>query len=401
MNGTANPIATSPLGSDFLRPFVLIANPESPRVELLQAARRRLDLAPAHILPYLHFLHGKPQILANALIKLDSPGRNFAVETRLLHLGVGHPALAGFASAMPGELAELPFRKGEILWPRQWYAGFCRLLDRLDVALALAHPHRLIGHPPDIRLFFDKARCHAHLAAHGIPVAPALCPPENPIRSHAELIDRMTASRISRIFLKLAHGSSASGVVAFQFHGNQQRATTTVEMQPSDGALRLFNSRRIRTCTDPADIRLLIDELCRHCVHVEQWIPKAGIDGRTFDLRILGIAGKPRHVVVRTSTSPITNLHLLNTRGDLDRLRARAGDAHWQRILDTCTRVLALFPSSFCIGIDLLIRADWRAHAILELNAFGDLLTGVLDRGEDPYTAQLTALCPSPAEVAA
>jgi hypothetical protein len=45
-------------------------------------------------------------------------------------------------------------------------------------------------------------------------------------------------------------------------------------------------------------------------------MPKAGIDGRTFDLRVLVIAGRARHAVARLSRGPMTNLHLLNERGD-------------------------------------------------------------------------------------
>ena len=53
----------------------------------------------------------------------------------------------------------------------------------------------------------------------------------------------------------------------------------------------------------------------------------------------------------------------------------------------------ARFPGSLYMGIDLLISPDYRSHAILEVNAFGDLLPGVLSRGVDTYTAEVLALC--------
>ena len=196
---------------------------------------------------------------------------------------------------------------------------------------------------------------------------------------------------MSRVFVKLSHGSSGSGVVALQIHGQQQRATTTVELDRDGDRVSLFNSRRIRTYTDGAEIQLLIDRLCRHGVHVEEWIPKAGIDERIFDLRVVGIAGQPRHVVVRSSLSPITNLHLLNQRDNADAVRNRLGEASWSELMTTCSRVLRLFPESFCMGIDVAVHSDWHGHSVLEVNAFGDHLKDSFDRGEDPCVAQIRA----------
>ena len=44
-------------------------------------------------------------------------------------------------------------------------------------------------------------------------------------------------------------------------------------------------------------------------------MPKAGLAGHVFDLRVVVIAGRARHAVVRMSRGPMTNLHLLNRRG--------------------------------------------------------------------------------------
>jgi len=96
-----------------------------------------------------------------------------------------------------------------------------------------------------------------------------------------------------------------------------------------------------------------------------------------------------RHIVVRVSKSPITNLHLLNTRGDFEEVRRRLSDAAWHRIEETCEQVAALFPNSLYMGIDLLITATWNKHYVLEVNAFGDLLPNLLHEGEDTYTAEI------------
>jgi hypothetical protein len=53
------------------------------------------------------------------------------------------------------------------------------------------------------------------------------------------------------------------------------------------------------------------------------------------------------------------------------------------------------FPGSLYAGIDLLIANGFRKHAILEVNAFGDLLPNVLWNGRDTYTAEIEAVASS------
>ena len=243
--------------------------------------------------------------------------------------------------------------------------------------------------PADIAVMFDKRRCHERLSRHGIAVPRSL----GPVRSYDELLTRMEQMRCPRVFVKPAHGSSASGVVAFEVGGHRRQATTTVEMVRRDGEVRLYNSRRIRVYREPGAIATLIDMLCRQRVHVEQWLPKAGIDERTFDLRVVVIAGRARHAVVRMSRSPMTNLHLLNARGNLDAVVVRMGAAAWDAARRTCEQAARLFPGSLYLGIDVLISPGYRSHAILEVNAFGDLLPAVLSNGVDTYAAEVLALC--------
>jgi hypothetical protein len=179
-------------------------------------------------------------------------------------------------------------------------------------------------------------------------------------------------------------------VVALQIGPARQEAVTTVELVRRCDGWRLYNSRRIRTYREPSAIAALLDAVCRQRAHVEQWMPKAGHDERAFDLRVVVIAGQARHLVVRLSRSPMTNLHLLNARGDTAAVLARMGAASWEAARRTCERAARHFPTLYT-GIDLLITPDYRQHAILELNAFGDLLPGVLDNGQDTYTAEIAA----------
>ena len=251
-----------------------------------------------------------------------------------------------------------------------------------------------MNHPGEIAAMFDKRRCHALLAGHGVPVPRGL----GPVRSHEALLARMRETGCHRVFVKLAHGSSASGVVAYQVGGPggaRHQAMTTVEMVPGAGGVRLYNSRRVRVYRDRREIAALIDELCRHRVHVEQWLPKAGFRNRTFDLRVVVIGGAAQHVVVRLSRNAMTNLHLgsgpTSGHAPLEALLTRLDRPVWEAARRTCERAMEVFPGSLYAGIDLLIASDYRRHAVAEVNAFGDLLYGALHDGKDPYTAEIEA----------
>jgi hypothetical protein len=339
-----------------------------------------------------------PEVVGRgAVVRIDSPDRDFAVEREILALGSEvEDTEWGYAHASQPEVAALTDEAGAIRFPRQWYLGYRELLGRIARQLTACPHHRLMNHPDEIAIMFDKRRCHALLAEHGLAVPRGLAP----VRSHEELLALMREARMSRVFVKLAHGSSASGVVAYQVSGDRHQAMTTVETVQSAGQARLFNNRRVRVYRDRRAIAALIDALCRHRVHVEHWIPKAGFDGRTFDLRVVVIGGAARHVVVRLSRHAMTNLHLSGgrTRGrlPLEALDGRLAPAAWAAARETCERAMALFPRSLYAGIDLLIAADYRRHAIAEVNAFGDLLFNVWHEGKDTYAAEIAAIQTTP-----
>src|SRR5262249_19699457 len=152
--------------------------------------------------------------------------------------------------------------RGRILYPRQWYRGFRAVLRRLAAELE-GHPGvRWTSDPEEIVTLFDKRRCQQLFARAGLPVPAAL----GPVRSFGELTARMAETGLRRVFVKLACGSSASGVVAFRTGGGRMQAVTTVEMERRGGELRLYNSRRVRTYESPADVVPLLEALCREGV---------------------------------------------------------------------------------------------------------------------------------------
>lgn len=372
--------------------FVVVGNPGCRRIALVQEALKRCRLRPALLVPYADLIAGRitleQVVRTGTVVRLESPGRDFEVEKALLAEGADEDDVVGPTRISRHTAAQLAFDKGRIWYPRQWYLGFRAILRRLDAQVSRCPPHTCMSWPADIEVLFDKNRCQERFAQQGIAVPRGL----GPVHSFEQLHERMRQTGCRRVFVKLAHGSSASGVVAYQTNGAQQQAMTTVEMVRQQGELHLYNSRRIRRYHKPDEIAALIDALARESVRVEEWMPKAGLDNHIFDLRIVVITGQVQHVVVRMSRGPMTNLHLLNRRGDLSALLTRMEPAAWQAVRRTCVKAAAVFPRSLHVGIDLLIAPGYRRHAVLEANAFGDLLPGVLNEGMDTYEAEIRSI---------
>lgn len=380
--------------------FVIVANPDSRRVALFQESLARLGQKSARVVAYVDLLAGRTHlsevVRRGDVVRIESPGRDWEVERSLLCAGVdaafSEDVQEGGSEWMSrGALQELHFERGRVLPSRQWYLGWCQVLQLIECQLTECPPHRLMNCPADITLMFDKPRCHELLARSGVATPRSLGSPA----CFDDLVTRMKEVNCRRVFIKLAHGSSASGIVAYRTDGERHQAATTIEPVRRGNELLLFNTRRIRVHQDVAAIAETVDALCRHRVHVEEWLPKAGFAGRTFDLRVVVINGRAQHTVVRLSRSPMTNLHLLNERGDVAALRARIQSQLWESAMQTCEAAMTCFPGSLYSGVDLLFTPNFKKHAVLEVNAFGDLLPGVLCDGLDTYSAQVRAVIES------
>jgi hypothetical protein len=358
--------------------FVLVAQPEDRRTALVQQALARFAQPPAQVLAYEALLGGRADLrealAPNSVLRFDSPGESFAVEKALLAAGAAEAEAEG-APFLPLErLVETTFDHGRVLFPRQWYLGFRRSLREWGRVASAVPGVRLPVVPADVEVMFDKRLCHAACQAAGVAVPEAL----GPVGSYDELLARLDEAGWQR---------------AFRRNGPGQEALTSAELVRVRGEVRLYNSLRLRRYVQVEDVRAVIDVLAREGAHVERWLPKASLSsGTTFDLRVVVIAGEARQVVVREGRGPMTNLHLGNRRGNVEALLARLGEEGWEAVRATCRRAAALFPNSLCIGIDVALAPDFRQHAVLEMNAFGDLLPGVLWRGLDTYSTQVAAL---------
>ncbi len=342
--------------------FTVVGNPGSRRVESFRAAALAAGLPAPAVVAWRDVLRGVPGAApeAGTLVRIDSPGEDAEVD-RLLR---GDVFGAAFASARAEGGAA-------------WYARFTEAV-RSVAAGAAARGCAVLADPGEIAVMFDKRRTHALLSAAGVPVPPALEQGDRPVTGWEDLRERLAAAGMTRVFVKPAHGSSASGVTAVEIGPRgRAHATTSAELAAGpDGAPALFNSLRVRRYSEEAELRALFGALARDPLHVERWLPKAAQSGRPADLRVVVTGGRACHAVVRTSRHPMTNLHLGGARGDLEAVRALAGPA-WPAALEMCERVAGLFPGSLNVGVDLLPAIGWRRYAVAEVNAFGDLLPGL------------------------
>jgi hypothetical protein len=168
-------------------------------------------------------------------------------------------------------------------------------------------------------------------------------------------------------------------------------AITSLELVRQRGEARFYNNLQLSRYHRERDLRAIFDFLGQQGVHVEQWLPKAKQGNRDFDLRVVTFAGKACHTVVRTSRTPMTNLHLGNRRGDLSLLRRTAG-SRWHLVSDLCEQAASTLSNALYVGWDVLVTPGFRRAYILEGNAFGDLLPNLTHAGLSTHGQGIAAV---------
>ena len=167
--------------------FGLFANPESRRVEGFCAALvRRLGQRPL-LLPWQRVLDGPPwqQMMEAAprYLRLESPGRNWPVEKKLLLRGAtveDEEAERGWRSMPAGQLFPLDNDPGRVLSMRQWFLGWrAALRDVSRWAQEHGFTPRWLCPPEDVICMFDKLACQGELEKSGLAVPPTLGLPRN------------------------------------------------------------------------------------------------------------------------------------------------------------------------------------------------------------------------------
>ena len=375
-------------------PIVLLGNPRSRRLKAVIEAARRVTGRDVTVVSYPELLAGKaPPPASGSLVRIESPSECEATARALLKAGIGAMEAEGRRPISVSEIDDLAFDRGAIQHPLQWFLGFRTVLQELEESWEASNV-RWMSSPSAIVQAFDKLTCLTLWSNAKVPI------PERPVEASTYGgIREGLRDRHARLFLKLRYGYSAMGAVAIEWRDRLVRAITTVEVSYAMGRPRLYVTKRPRVLTREFEIAWLVDTLGMEEMLVERWLPKARHAGRGFDVRAVTIGGNVRHVVGRASSSPFTNLNLDAHRILPDELQTLLGE-DWYDLIDVAERAAAALPDAGTLGIDLLVRPCRRRFAVLEANAFGDYLPGLLHAGRSTYETAFYDLF-TKAEVAA
>lgn len=367
--------------------YVAVANPEGKRWQTyagdLHAFWRHRGVTPdvevvpwSILVPRDGCLDGLAAFDRPALVRLESPGRDFEVSKLLLAAGVRATGERDF------DPASLAYEKGRLVRPRLLYDGFCRVLAGLKAGFD-ARPHlRPLACPLAVAELFDKNATAARLTAADIPVPESLAAPATP----DELLELLRQRRFGTAYVKLNTGSSASGIAVVHALDDPPWAVSSV-VRIGDG---FYSTRRLRRHTED-ELHAVLRFLLGEGVCVQRGVPMAQIDGLNFDVRVVVIHGQPRFTVFRLSPNPMTNLHLGGRRGDPRHCRAAIPTRAWLDALDHCTEAAALYPCA-AVGVDLVFERGYLRHYLLEVNAFGDFFPGLVDdKGVSVHTVEIEA----------
>lgn len=371
--------------------ILLVCNPGNRRVEMFCDAVRRLRLPVPQVLSYVDILDGNVSVsdylTSSTLLRIESPGEHFETEKRLIARGANVTCHGRAERITYDEARRLTPDHGRIRFLRQWYLGFSDLLQSLTDDIAQSGC-RVVNSPQSINLMFDKVRCQQHLSEHNVPV------PERVAMANGYDEFRQTLAHYpyKRVFVKPAHGSSASGVMAYRMQGTKEEVFTSMELVRDGNQCRLYNTLKLKRYNDSEEIRRLLNFILDEGAIIEEWIPKETLQNKFFDIRVVVVNGKAKAILPRLSSGPITNLHLGNERGNLQQLKTMLGE-QYDDLLACAETSVASIEGAFYAGADILITAGSHHPRVLELNAFGDLLPGITtDGGDDLYTCVLKEL---------
>ena len=369
------------------RRWHILGNLDCRRVARFQAALNQQDQPTAHLIDYASILGGSSSLAESlalgTLLRIESAAESWPTRRMLLAYGYDRAMAEGYQAASPQQIERHTSAASIEFKPRQLYLGFQRLLLEVDEACA-ASDCLPVQVPSDIACMYDKWRCQQLMAEAGIAVPKLL----GRIASWDHLRD-LTGSD-GRYMVKMAHGSGGVGCIALHWSRGRVRAFISSQTLAMAAPELADLSVPIQVLQDERSLAYVIEQLVPEQIHLEHWLAKAKHQGKPFDLRVVVIAGRPRHAIARVGRSPFTNLNLVGQRFSLDQLDVPDRVNLWSQVESISTKVANCFPQTLSFGLDLLIMPSGQL-SVLEVNAFGDLLLNVLSEGQDPYAAEIAA----------
>lgn len=309
------------------------------------------------------------------LVRIDSTGESKAALTAVQRVGGAPAAVLDDPTLLGGSAA--------------WFRGVAGLADVVAAARGGGRSPSVVPTPVAIRLLCDKGATQKVLRTAGVPVPDPVG--DGPLDGWDDLLERLRG-RSTRVFVKPCHGSAAAGAMAIAIAGRRVEAWTPTEVDRSDGTVRYRSSLRVgRLLGD--DVGAMVDHLVPEGLHVERWMPKASTARGPIDLRVVVTDGRVTHQVVRQGTGPFTNLHLGGGRVEIDdvpSILTHAVRARIDRVAVAAYEAVASTVGAEAVGqvgVDVLVTTDGRV-VVCEVNAFGDLLPGIVDdRGRSTHRA--------------
>lgn len=251
---------------------------------------------------------------------------------------------------------------------------------------------RFLNTPEAILNVLDKRAAKEKLVKYGIPVTDMLF---SDVSSASGLIDFMKENKEYSVFIKPVNYSGAAGVAAFRINPVSGRMKLYTSCRLVDG--RLYNTKKLYAIDNDTEVKSIIDKLAGICreagmpgLIAERWHPKDSFNGRSYDLRVVFQYGRVRHIVVRQSDGPVTNLHLNNNAMDFKALKLPVGIV--ESISETCMNAAGVFKGLNVCGIDVMLDRGSRRPRVIEINGQGDLIYQDIFSENKIYTEQVNML---------
>ena len=225
----------------------------------------------------------------------------------------------------------------------------------------------------------DKKETKEVLMDKGLKVTPMLPSPQS-----FDELRQLLADCGRGCFLKPRYGSGAGGIMAIRYQPNRNKWVVYTTLRQVDGVIH--NTKRINRLSVEKEIIPLAEAVIQTEAILEEWIPKAQLQGENYDLRVVCRESEIDYIIVRCSKGSITNLHLNNK-------------AHWwnelslseevrQQIYFQCQEAVQSLDLQYA-GVDVLIERGTDIPYIIEVNGQGDHVYQDMFAYNSIYTQQI------------
>lgn len=239
-----------------------------------------------------------------------------------------------------------------------------------------------LNDPKNIALVLDKYKCKKLLMENGISVSPMFLEEVNNVEELHRLMDKY---KWSQVFIKPKYYSGAAGVMAYRCNKDKSRQQLFTSARIHED--EFINTKKLIKYEKKEEINGLLNKIFEiECV-VEKWLPKATVNGKSYDLRVVWQFGRREFMVARTASGPITNLHLNNGAYEWEKLNLT--DENLNELDQLCESAMRLFPGLNMAGIDVAFGKGNSKPYIIEINGQGDLMYQDIYNENIIYTNQI------------